>query len=78
MAYQGFASGDLQADAYAVRKFTEDGHKVLLSQSYAKNMGVYGENIIDLYIDNSAISKKKLLNFTPLHLQFCNISSQER
>ena len=43
MAYQGFASGDLQRDAYAVRKFTEDGHRILLAQSFAKNMGVYGE-----------------------------------
>lgn len=43
MAYQGFASGDLEYDAYAVRKFTEDGHNILLSQSFAKNMGVYGQ-----------------------------------
>eukprot|EP00116_Pleurobrachia_bachei_P004853 sb/3465115/ len=43
MAYQGFASGDLEKDAYAVRKFTEDGHRILLAQSFAKNMGVYGE-----------------------------------
>ena len=43
MAYQGFASGDLENDAYAVRKFTEDGHKILLAQSFAKNMGLYGQ-----------------------------------
>ena len=43
MAYQGFASGNLEYDAYAVRKFTEDGHNILLSQSFAKNMGVYGQ-----------------------------------
>jgi len=43
MAYQGFASGDLVKDAYAVRKFAEDGHNILLSQSFSKNMGLYGE-----------------------------------
>lgn len=43
MAYQGFASGNTEKDAYGVRKFTEDGHRILLSQSFAKNMGVYGQ-----------------------------------
>lgn len=39
MAYQGFASGNIDEDAYAVRKFVEDKHNFILSQSYAKNMG---------------------------------------
>jgi len=43
MAYQGFASGDVDADAFAVRQFLEDGHNICLAQSYAKNMGLYGE-----------------------------------
>ncbi|KFV71052.1 hypothetical protein N307_01562, partial [Dryobates pubescens] len=43
MAYQGFASGDINRDAWAVRYFIEQGINVLLSQSYAKNMGLYGE-----------------------------------
>ncbi|XP_063683696.1 aspartate aminotransferase, mitochondrial-like [Bolinopsis microptera] len=43
MAYQGFASGSVEKDAYAVRKFIADGHRILLSQSFAKNMGVYGQ-----------------------------------
>jgi len=43
MAYQGFASGDIDSDASAVRTFVEDGHNVLLAQSFAKNMGLYGE-----------------------------------
>ncbi|KAH0955789.1 hypothetical protein HN011_003929 [Eciton burchellii] len=45
MAYQGFASGDLTRDAYAVRLFVKEGHKIALAQSYAKNMGLYGERI---------------------------------
>uniref|UniRef100_A0A493TXB9 Aspartate aminotransferase n=1 Tax=Anas platyrhynchos platyrhynchos TaxID=8840 RepID=A0A493TXB9_ANAPP len=43
MAYQGFASGDINRDAWAVRHFIEQGINIVLSQSYAKNMGLYGE-----------------------------------
>lgn len=43
MAYQGFASGDVAKDAFAVRAFLKDGHQIALAQSYAKNMGLYGE-----------------------------------
>ena len=43
MAYQGFASGDVDGDAFAVRHFLEEGHNICLAQSYAKNMGLYGE-----------------------------------
>lgn len=39
MAYQGFASGNIDDDAFAVRKFIEDKHNLILAQSYAKNMG---------------------------------------
>ncbi|XP_071537184.1 aspartate aminotransferase, mitochondrial [Panulirus ornatus] len=43
MAYQGFASGDAAKDAYAVRRFLSDGHNICLSQSFSKNVGLYGE-----------------------------------
>merc|ERR1712066_438371 len=43
MAYQGFASGDMDRDAAALRLFVDEGHTVLLAQSFAKNMGLYGE-----------------------------------
>jgi len=42
MAYQGFASGDAAKDAQAVRHFIEQGHSMVLAQSFAKNMGLYG------------------------------------
>jgi len=42
MAYQGFASGDVDKDAFALRYFIDEGHTVLLAQSFAKNMGLYG------------------------------------
>ncbi|KAJ7965980.1 Aspartate aminotransferase [Quillaja saponaria] len=44
-AYQGFASGSLDADAQAVRLFAADGDELLVAQSYAKNMGLYAERI---------------------------------
>uniref|UniRef100_D3TM62 Aspartate aminotransferase n=1 Tax=Glossina morsitans morsitans TaxID=37546 RepID=D3TM62_GLOMM len=43
MAYQGFASGDMDRDAQAIRIFESEGHQYCLSQSFAKNMGLYGE-----------------------------------
>ena len=42
-AYQGFASGDLEKDAFSVRHFIEQGFQMVVSQSFAKNMGLYGE-----------------------------------
>eukprot|EP00980_Cylindrotheca_fusiformis_P004385 scaffold925_cov129-Cylindrotheca_fusiformis.AAC.38 len=42
-AYQGFASGDAEADAQALRNVVEEGLPVLLAQSFAKNFGLYGE-----------------------------------
>ncbi|MFQ6630475.1 hypothetical protein Gotur_009101 [Gossypium turneri] len=45
MAYQGFASGDPEKDAKAIRIFLEDGHHIGIAQSYAKNMGLYGQRV---------------------------------
>jgi aspartate aminotransferase len=45
MAYQGFASGNTDKDAFPVRHFVEQGHNVCLAQSFAKNMGLYGERV---------------------------------
>lgn len=42
-AYQGFASGDPEKDAFAIREFVRDGHQIMLCQSFAKNFGLYGE-----------------------------------
>jgi aspartate aminotransferase len=45
MAYQGFASGDFDKDAFGVRLFLQEGHEICLAQSFAKNMGLYGERV---------------------------------
>ena len=38
MAYQGFASGDTDRDAFPIRHFVKEGHELCLAQSFAKNM----------------------------------------
>ncbi|KAJ9148951.1 Replication factor C subunit 1 [Pleurostoma richardsiae] len=45
-AYQGFASGDPDADAWAVRYFaSRPNMELCIAQSFSKNMGLYGERI---------------------------------
>ena len=44
-AYQGFASGSLEEDAYAIRLFADMGFEMVLCQSFAKNFGLYGERV---------------------------------
>lgn len=49
-AYQGFASGDLEKDAKAVRYFVSRGFELLCSQSFAKNFGLYNERVGNLTV----------------------------
>jgi aspartate/tyrosine/aromatic aminotransferase len=42
MAYQGFATGDLSRDNWAVRLFADNGIPIMCGTSFAKNMGLYG------------------------------------
>lgn len=49
-AYQGFASGDPDRDAWAVRYFVEQGHEMLVAQSFAKNFGLYCERVGVLHV----------------------------
>ena len=47
-AYQGFASGDLDKDAFAVRLGVEklaSTSPIFVCQSFAKNVGMYGERV---------------------------------
>ncbi|KAK1772828.1 pyridoxal phosphate-dependent transferase [Phialemonium atrogriseum] len=59
MAYQGFASGNIDTDAFAVRYFVEQGHNICLAQSFAKNMGLYGERIGAFSIVTESAEEKK-------------------
>ncbi|KAL9127123.1 MAG: hypothetical protein Q9217_003949 [Psora testacea] len=42
-AYQGFASGSLENDAWAIRYFLAQNFEMCIAQSFAKNFGLYGE-----------------------------------
>ena len=42
-AYQGYCSGDLDDDAWAARYFAEMDMEFSITQSFSKNMGLYGE-----------------------------------
>ena len=46
VAYQGFASGSLEEDAWAPLYFADEaGLEIIVSQSYSKNLGLYGERV---------------------------------
>ncbi|XP_015604255.1 probable aspartate aminotransferase, cytoplasmic isoform X1 [Cephus cinctus] len=49
-AYQGFASGDLDRDAYAVRLFADRGIEFICTQSFAKNFGLYNERVGNMVV----------------------------
>lgn len=67
-AYQGFASGDLESDAWAIRYFVDQGFELLCAQSFAKNFGLYNERCgtlsivcADKQICSSVLSQLKLI-----------------
>lgn len=60
-AYQGFASGDAEADARALRRVVDAGFPVLLAQSFAKNFGLYGERCGTLSIVCKDAEQKNIL-----------------
>jgi len=49
-AYQGFASGCLDTDAWAVRYFVSLGFELFCSQSFSKNFGLYNERAGNLTV----------------------------
>ena len=54
-AYQGFASGNPESDAWPIRYFVDQGFDVILvAQSYAKNFGLYGERAGCLHVVTSS------------------------
>lgn len=69
-AYQGFASGDLSKDAWAI----QEGVKILetpilITQSFAKNVGLYGERVGAFHLvlpspENKAAIFSQLNSFT--------------
>lgn len=49
-AYQGFASGSLEKDAWAVRYFVSQGFEMFCAQSFSKNFGLYNERVGNLTV----------------------------
>ncbi|XP_055447456.1 aspartate aminotransferase, cytoplasmic [Psammomys obesus] len=49
-AYQGFASGDLEKDAWAIRYFVSEGFELFCAQSFSKNFGLYNERVGNLTV----------------------------
>uniref|UniRef100_A0A8B9NMK5 Aspartate aminotransferase n=1 Tax=Accipiter nisus TaxID=211598 RepID=A0A8B9NMK5_9AVES len=49
-AYQGFASGSLDKDAWAVRYFVSEGFELFCAQSFSKNFGLYNERVGNLTV----------------------------
>jgi aspartate aminotransferase len=49
-AYQGYASGSLEKDAEVIKLFEARGFEMFVAQSFAKNLGLYGERIGMLHV----------------------------
>jgi len=49
-AYQGFTSGSLDEDAWGLRYFVDNGFEMIIAQSFAKVMGLYGERTGAMHI----------------------------
>ena len=61
-AYQGFASGCLDTDAWSVRYFIEQGFELFCAQSFSKNFGLYNERAGNLTVvlkDPSSVANFK-------------------
>ncbi|KAK9964151.1 hypothetical protein ABG768_005349 [Culter alburnus] len=49
-AYQGFASGNLDKDAWSIRYFVSQGFELFCAQSFSKNFGLYNERVGNLTV----------------------------
>jgi len=61
MAYQGFASGSLEKDSFAIRLFAQRDFELVVSQSFAKNFGLYGERVGALHVLTTSEERAKAI-----------------
>jgi aspartate aminotransferase len=61
-AYQGFATGCLEKDAYSLRLFAEHTDNLCLFQSFAKNFGIYGERAGVFSVVTGSKAEKDVVN----------------
>lgn len=59
IAYQGFASGDLDKDAWSLRYFVDQGFELIVAQSFAKNLGLYSERVGSMSVVCSSADRAK-------------------
>ncbi|GFO05201.1 aspartate aminotransferase [Plakobranchus ocellatus] len=57
IAYQGFATGNLDEDAWAPRYFADQDMDLFVAQSFSKNFGLYNERIGNLAVVSKDASK---------------------
>jgi aspartate/tyrosine/aromatic aminotransferase len=61
-AYHGFATGDLAGEREAINIFLKEDLPMVISYSFAKNMGLYGERVGALHVvcNNKEAAEKVL------------------
>ena len=61
-AYQGFATGDYEEDAFAPRYFLNQNTEFILSHSFSKNFGLYSERcgLISFFLDDRGDGQDKI------------------
>ncbi|KAG9853524.1 aspartate aminotransferase, partial [Aureobasidium melanogenum] len=75
-AYQGFASGDVDEDAWAVRHFVSRGTlELVVAQSFSKNFGLYGQRVGAFHIVAADQDAKDKALSNLIHLQRAEISN---
>lgn len=64
LAYQGFASGDLERDAWSIRHFfnSNPGLEFCVAQSFSKNFGLYGQRVGALHVVKSTTDEQTSQN----------------
>lgn len=71
IAYQGFASGDMEEDAWPVRYFVDRGIEMLIAQSFSKNLGLYGDRVGSLIV---VLKDGRQKEFGPIKLMLTMIA----
>lgn len=75
IAYQGFASGSVDEDAFVIRHAYKAGIEFMVCQSFSKNMGLYSERAGCLHVvvndrDNVANVTSQLTNLARVEISF--------
>lgn len=58
-------TGDLIKDGASIRVFVDEGHNIVVAQSFAKVMGLYGERVgaLHVFCDNPETAEKVVSQF---------------